>query len=325
MIDIYKKYKVIDTKEKITIADSFVVNANKIGTANGEAKLYIGQDGEFLRSFFGDTCFSISCFLLKQDLTKYLDEVKEEYFHSEQEYRKQAISPELWTKRKERIDNLDDVISFQFNESTQIKPPRIYGKSENKDEYNLIRELSIPNITYISILKLEDKKSKEIIFYFKLFSDYKYFGTKQHPNIEKNEILEIEKIAENTNKVIKKQARIGQGKYRQAVLKEAPFCPITMISDDRLLIASHIKPWSKSEDNEKTDPKNGFMLTPTFDLLFDRGFISFTDDKKLLLSPFLSKNTYSKLKIKENQIIEFLPIDGRKIYLDYHRNNIFKK
>jgi hypothetical protein len=30
-----------------------------------------------------------------------------------------------------------------------------------------------------------------------------------------------------------------------------PFCPITLISDDRLLIASHIKPWVASDDFEK--------------------------------------------------------------------------
>ncbi|VVH62281.1 putative type II restriction endonuclease [uncultured Gammaproteobacteria bacterium] len=40
-------YQIEDAKEKITIADSFVVRANKIGLGNGEAKLYVGQ-GNFL-------------------------------------------------------------------------------------------------------------------------------------------------------------------------------------------------------------------------------------------------------------------------------------
>jgi hypothetical protein len=66
-------YKVIDTKEKITIADSFVVRQNKIGGGNGEAKLYIGQDNDETRNFFGNNGFSIPCFLLKQDLQKYLE------------------------------------------------------------------------------------------------------------------------------------------------------------------------------------------------------------------------------------------------------------
>lgn len=121
------------------------------------------------------------------------------------------------------------------------------------------------------------------------------------------------------------RARVGQGKYRSELLKLSPFCPITLVSDDRLLIASHIKPWAKSNEFEKTDPLNGFMLTPTFDFLFDRGFMSFTDDKKTILSPFLSNMTYSKLGISDNKTFSHLPIDGRKEYLDYHRTEILKR
>jgi len=97
-----------------------------------------------------------------------------------------------------------------------------------------------------------------------------------------------------------------------------------MVSDERILIASHIKPWAYSDENEKVDPYNGFMFTPTFDYLFDRGFLSFTDDKRTILSPFLSRMTYSKLRISDNKIIERLPIEGREKYLEYHRKNIFQ-
>jgi putative restriction endonuclease len=98
-----------------------------------------------------------------------------------------------------------------------------------------------------------------------------------------------------------------------------------LVSDDRLLIASHIKPWVASNDIEKIDPLNGFMLTPTFDRLFDRGFLSFTNDKKTILSPFLSNMTYSKLGISDNRIIPRLPIEGRETYMEYHRTKILKK
>lgn len=50
-------FDVLDVKEKITIADSFVVNSNKIGRGNGEAKLYVGNDSEELRWFFGKRPF----------------------------------------------------------------------------------------------------------------------------------------------------------------------------------------------------------------------------------------------------------------------------
>ena len=73
-----------------------------------------------------------------------------------------------------------------------------------------------------------------------------------------------------------RRARKGQGIYRDKMLQECPFCPITMINDERLLIASHIKPWAVSSDDEKLDPKNGFMLSPLYDKLFDRGLMTFT-------------------------------------------------
>lgn len=55
-------FNVLDVKEKITIADSFVLRSNKIGTGNGEAKLYVGNDSEELRSFFGKRPFVLTCF-----------------------------------------------------------------------------------------------------------------------------------------------------------------------------------------------------------------------------------------------------------------------
>ena len=78
-------------------------------------------------------------------------------------------------------------------------------------------------------------------------------------------------------------------------------------------------------DDEKIDPKNGFMLTPTYDFLFDRGYISFTNDKKIIISPWLSKMTCSKLNISNDKTYSLLPTEGRENYLDYHRNEVLKK
>jgi putative restriction endonuclease len=315
-----QKYKVLNTEEKITIADSFVVRQNKIGGGHGESKLYIGHDSENLRSFFGQTGFTIKCFLLKQDLLKYLEETKTEYLHPEQPYINHNILPTLWQERKDKINALDEKIEFEIIEQTQISGPRIYVKSSDP-AYKIIRELSLPNITYISIVKLLNENG-EVIYYFKLFADY--FGDTEHPyNIQKQK-EEIDTIVNIANKQIVSKARIGQGKYREELLNLCPFCPITTISDDRLLIASHIKPWTVSNKFEKTDPYNGFMFTPTYDYLFDRGFISFHDDKKIILSPFLSKMTYSKLGISNNKTYPLLPVEGRENYLEYHRNEILK-
>jgi len=125
-------YSPIDTKEKITIADSFVVRANKIGSGNGEAKLYIGNENEENRSFFGQKGFVDHCFLLKQDLIKYLDETKEEYLSPEQPYNSPERLPVLWSERQANLINLPEIIWFDIAEQTQIEGPRLYVKFNNQ-------------------------------------------------------------------------------------------------------------------------------------------------------------------------------------------------
>lgn len=317
-----QNFTVIDTIEKMTIADSFVLRSNKIGEGNGEAKFYVGNENAETRSFFGENGFHINCFLLKKDLKEFLINSETEYKQPEQPYQKPALLPNLWHERIKKIENLDDFLIFNLKEQTQIAGPRIYVKPcENDQVFKLIRELALPNISYLSAIKLVDEEGN-FIFYFKPFVDY--YGEYENP-IVLEELIKIEE--EEIPVEVKEQllrARKGQGKYRQMLLAECPFCPITLISDDRLLIASHIKPWIKSDDNEKIDPKNGFMLTPTYDLLFDRGFISFTNDKKLIVSPWLSKMTCSKLNIAPEKQYPMLPVDGREQYLAYHRSTIFK-
>lgn len=317
-----KQYTIIETKEKMTVPDCWVLLANKIGGGHGEAKFYVGNDNKELRDFFGSKGFQLNCFLLKKDLLKYMDDCKSEYKNPSQPYQKKQEMPKLWTERVAKIEQLQGVISFSLEEQIQIAGPRVYVNSTD-DIYKLIREISLPNITYLASIKLKDKDNN-IFYYFRLFVDY--FGEVENKQTIDTQVKEIEE-SENTSFERKLQlttARIGQGKYRQDLLNLCPFCPITLVSDDRLLIASHIKPWAKSNQEEKIDPYNGFMFTPNIDLLFDRGFITFTDDKKMLVSPWLSKMTCSKLNIVPNKKYDFLPTEGREHYLEYHRNEIFK-
>jgi len=313
-------YEVVDTKEKITIADSFVVHQNKIGRGNGEAKLYVGQDNQEIREFFGKSAFTIKCFLLKKDLLAYLEGTKVEYLNPEQPYVDKSILPDLWQERIDKINKLPELIEFEIIEQSQIAGPRVYVKSTD-NAYKIIRELSLPNITYITIVKLVNQE-RALFYYFKLFADY--FGDIKHPYTIEKEAEEIAQLEKEKDGLTLTKARKGQGKYRQELLNLCPYCPITMVSDDRLLIASHIKPWAKSNEIEKIDPYNGFMFTPTFDYLFDRGFMTFTKDKRIQLSPFLSKMTYSKLGISDNKIIHQLPLEKREEYMEYHRKEIFQ-
>jgi hypothetical protein len=119
-------------------------------------------------------------------------------------------------------------------------------------------------------------------------------------------------------------ARIGQGLFRRNLIYECSVCPITGVDDSRFLIASHIKPWRISSNHERLDVKNGLLFTPTFDKLFDTGYISFTLNKRIIVSPLIANVNKDRLGLIDDKEFPLLPIDGREQFLDYHRLHIFK-
>ena len=91
-----------------------------------------------------------------------------------------------------------------------------------------------------------------------------------------------------------------------------------------LLIASHIKPWSESSNEEKLDPYNGLLLLPNYDKLFDKHLISFDDDGKIIISPQIKKEEYKVLGISANDKL-FNVFKQNKPYLKTHRKKFYDK
>lgn len=119
-------------------------------------------------------------------------------------------------------------------------------------------------------------------------------------------------------------ARLGQGKYRQGVISLWRKCAVTEFDRIDLLVASHIKPWSQATDSERIDPNNGLLLSPTLDKLFDRGYISFTDDGRLIISPLLDEQDFLKLGINASMKLYKVVVDCLP-YLKFHRESVFVK
>lgn len=119
------------------------------------------------------------------------------------------------------------------------------------------------------------------------------------------------------------KARQGQGSFRQKLLKLYPSCPLTGLDIEPLLIASHIKPWSVCDDNERLCRFNGLMLAPNIDRLFDNGLITFDTDGTIKISPTIDSENQKRLGISPDMKLKIRPESEK--YFEYHRNHVFQK
>lgn len=119
------------------------------------------------------------------------------------------------------------------------------------------------------------------------------------------------------------QARLGQGRYRAGLIELwHGNCSVTGYPDTRLLIASHIKPWYRANDEERLDPHNGLLLTPNLDKVFDQGLISFNpnDRGRILFSPHIVRP--EALGLSDDMRIGHMD-EGTAKYLLCHRETVF--
>ena len=118
------------------------------------------------------------------------------------------------------------------------------------------------------------------------------------------------------------KARIGQGQFRDALLSYWRSCAVTGCKKPEVLIASHIKPWSESDLQDRLNMYNGLLLSPNLDSCFDSGLISFDNQGEILISHKLHKDDQVALGI--NQDMRLRKLDPKHVkFLEYHRENIF--
>jgi len=127
------------------------------------------------------------------------------------------------------------------------------------------------------------------------------------------------------------KARRGQQFFRQTVLNAYGVrCCISGINVPRLLVASHIRPWSDFPD-ERLNPRNGLCLSSLHDAAFDAGLITLDKEMKLMVSKRLE--SYFPQAALEQSFGQF---EGQRIrlpnkiaephpaLLKYDRESIFK-
>jgi 5-methylcytosine-specific restriction enzyme A len=119
-------------------------------------------------------------------------------------------------------------------------------------------------------------------------------------------------------------SRVGQGAYRKSILFRWNFkCAVTNYAKPDILIASHIVPWKGASNEERLDVANGILLSPTYDALFDRAFISFENNGKIILSDAFARTAYEQLGVTGKERIQQFSRDNYA-YLERHREMLQK-
>ena len=86
------------------------------------------------------------------------------------------------------------------------------------------------------------------------------------------------------------QARVNQARFRKAVLSSYnATCCISGLQHDKLVIASHIVPWSKDTRN-RLNPQNGLCLSALHDRAYDQGLLTLMPDFTVRVSALLKSS-----------------------------------
>ncbi|SFO80192.1 HNH endonuclease [Prevotella sp. tf2-5] len=157
-----------------------------------------------------------------------------------------------------------------------------------------------------------------------LYKFLDFIKSDYHKRIEDSIISEIVKIEKSQSlKDTEKKAivlsRIGQGTFRKELINYWGCCSVSGITSTWILIASHIKPWRVSNNNERLDVYNGLLLLPNLDKLFDKGYISFNTNGQVIYSKYLSMDDKKTLHLTDD--LKLSKVNPNHIpYLKYHNN-----
>ena len=145
-------------------------------------------------------------------------------------------------------------------------------------------------------------------------------------DVRSNELKEdLDRIlADNTVTDTEKSAqismRIGQGKFREELISHWGRCAISGYPNCRFLVASHIKPWSKSTSLERLNSFNGLLLLPNLDKIFDLGYITFEESGVIRISEAVEQP--SLLGLHQGMKVELQ--EAHQEFMAYHRTKKFE-
>lgn len=261
-----------------------------------------------------------------------------------------ALDKQLLSEKEEAQELLEKSELWQWDNGkwSEYKViPSINGyytpSCKNLEIWPIIRELHFEYIKNVANkykwlnFKSQSKHTPELLVYIKNELDRSvpipnYGNIVGTNNLQEDNVIEDIKefyithkeLTETERKAIV-QSRIGQGIFRSDLKKYwGEKCAITGCKLIETLKASHIKPWSHSNNTERLDVYNGLLLIPNLDSAFDKGYISFDNEGKIIISSLLHEDDKTKLGVNSEMRIRKIEKNHIK-YLEYHRQEIFIK
>lgn len=190
-------------------------------------------------------------------------------------------------------------------------------------ELDLAISLILSNKDFIA------KNTKGNHMYSNGLKQFRYFVLDTIDDVDAKEIeivktIESDKTIKSTEKVALVRSRVGQGDFRKSLIEKYDGkCVVTGVDLTKLLIASHIKPWSVSDNFERLSSENGLLLSANYDRLFDSGLISFKNDGKIIVSSFVNQKNKSILRLSDDIKVDLRASDIMLNNLEYHRDVVF--
>lgn len=147
--------------------------------------------------------------------------------------------------------------------------------------------------------------------------------------------------AKATERLLVATARIGQHRFAQEVLHNhdhrCVFCGLSISSAgeraQRMLIASHIKPWRDCTSAERLDVRNGLTACPTHDVAFDTGLMTINGGLRIHIAPELihsvrdsaaARAVFGRPPLGEQLLMPAGASRPHPDYLRWHHDNIYR-
>lgn len=135
---------------------------------------------------------------------------------------------------------------------------------------------------------------------------------------------------EGSEEAVVVKRRINQDYFRRTLLKNySKRCCMTGLGIETMLVASHIKPWSRSDPKtERLAASNGLLLNAFHDRAFDKGLMTIDTRHIIRVSRKVKRNTETEqcLWALDGKPIRLPEINvPAKEFIEYHNDLVFLK